>query len=235
MNSRLFKLCLFSLLAIPAITSCGGGSNGPATPIPTPTPQNKECSAQTYTPNYVSNPDSNFRLLHWPSFPLRVFFVQDAENTPERRALAVEGFNKWVKATNNGVTYQVVSKESDANVTVRFFVFKGGANDELGNTKISYYTASNTISFAAITLGLTGDARNDGITATHEFGHAISFYGHSPNPEDIMYFQGNDALCGCITPADLNTFLTAYCGDFNKNINARTSPHRGELKTVTIQ
>ena len=237
--SPLPRFSLLSLITLTALTGCGGGggNNGPDRPTPTPTPtptsQTRSCTVQTYTPNYAVNPDPDFKLLRWQVFPLRVFFIQDAENTVARRTLAIQGFDEWVKATNNGVTYKVVSKESDANVTVKFSTYSNGST--LGFTNLSFYTGSDTISFADVNIGITGDNRNDGITATHEFGHALGIYGHSPNSDDLMYFQGNDAGCGCITPADLNTVLTAYCGDFNKNANARLSPHRGELKTVTIE
>ena len=223
-------------MTLTALTGCGGGggNNGPdrPTPTPTPIPQNRSCTNQTYTPNYAVNPNPNFKLLRWQVFPLRVFFIQDAENTAARRTLAIQGFDEWVKATKNGVTYKVVSKESDANVTVDFFTYSNGST--LGYTNLYDYKESKTLSFADVNIGVTGDNRNDGITATHEFGHALGINGHSPDSADLMYFEGNDTGCGCITPADLNTILTVYCGDFNKNANARVSPHRGELEKITI-
>lgn len=236
MMSRISPFC--SLLLIFSLSGCGGGTSGPATPTATPTPTtpiNRSCTAQTYRPNYVVNPDSDFRLLRWPVFPLRVFFVQDEQNTEARRSLAIDGFDKWGPATNNGATYRVVSQQSDANVTVRFFAYKGGPGDSLGDSQLSFFEESGTLSFARVNIGITGDNRNDEITATHEFGHALGIYGHSPNPDDLMYFEGNDTRGGELTSADANTLLTSYCGEFNKNVNTRLAPHRGALKTITIQ
>lgn len=235
---RLSRFHSLVLLALLPLTGCGGGGgNGPATPTPTPTlpPLNRSCTASTYTPNYVANPNSEFELLRWPNFPLRVFFTQDAQNTAERRALVTQGFDKWVGATNNGPTYRVVSQPDQANVVVDFYRYAGGAGDELGRTTLAAYGESDTISAARVRIGFTGDNRNDEITATHEFGHALGINGHSPDADDLMFFEGNDTRSGALTPADINTLLTAYCGEFNRNANARTSPHRGKLRTITIR
>lgn len=220
-----------------ALSGCGGGggNSGPDRVAirPSTTPVGRgdgdNCSV-SYTPNYASS----VTLLHWPSFPLRVYFKRDGEFTAARRALVLQGFDKWVAATGNGATYKVVSREADSNVTVNFYTFTGGPGDTLGVTYISYYDDDNTIDSADISLGFTGNNRNDILTAAHEYGHAIGIYGHSPSNEDLMYFEGNDAKCGCITPSDLNTVLTAYCNNFPRNANARTAPHTGELKTVVI-
>ena len=221
---------------------CGGGGSGPKGPDSatitanrTPLPSQGTSCSNSYSPNYASS----VRLLHWTQFPLRVYFIQDANLTPQRQALAIQGFNRWVQETNavannNGVSYNVVSSQSAANVTVKFYQFTGGPGDTLGITNVKYYDSSSTIDSADINLGVTGDTRNDLITNSHEFGHALGILGHSPVDRDLMYFEGNDAYTGDITPSDLNTLLTAYCGNFNRSSAARTA-HSGELKTMTIR
>ena len=221
------------------LSGCGGGgSNGPATvsatAIPRPSNNNNvpgNCTNSTYTPNYTTS----VRLLRWTLFPLRIYFKRDSNYSAARQALAVEGFNRWIAATgSNGFTYNIVSTESASNVTVDFYKFTGGAGDTLGTTVVSYYDSSSTIEGADISLGITGNRENDVLTATHEMGHCLGIFGHSPNRTDLMYFEGNDQTGGNITALDLNTVLTAYCGKFNKNPNNLTAPHTGELKTITI-
>lgn len=228
-------LCAASL----ALSGCGGGSSGPGPAVTTGKPpstptnnnSNDRCDNKTFAPNYVDS----VRLLRWPLFPLRIFFKRDSNYSAARQALATEGFNRWVAATgSNGFTYNVVSSEAAANVTVNFYDFKGGAGDTLGTTVVSFFEQSETIDSADISIGITNDRTNDLLTATHEMGHALGVFGHSPNRSDLMFFEGNNAAGGVITPLDLNTMLTAYCGNFNKNVNTRTAPHSGELKTVTI-
>lgn len=230
-----------------ALSGCGGGGSGPnsgsrpgsGSDVVTGTPSSNppsngsdtSCTDKTYLPNYTAD----VRLLHWTLFPLRVYFKLDSNYSAARQALAVKGFNRWVAATGrNGVTYNIVNAATAANVTVHFYDFNGGPGDVLGTTNVSYYDTSNTIDSADISLGITGDNANDLLTATHEFGHALGIYGHSRNSTDLMYFEGNQDNGGIITPLDLNTVLTAYCGNFNKNVNNRLAPHVGELKSVSI-
>jgi tetratricopeptide (TPR) repeat protein len=46
--------------------------------------------------------------------------------------------------------------------------------------------------------------------ATHELGHAIGIQGHSPYPEDLMYWAVNDAQTGSLTTRDKNTIRLLY-------------------------
>ena len=224
------------------LNGCGGGGSGPGiSPTPTPTGSNGSCS-RTYTPNYRTDPlmDRNNPLLHWAAFPLRVYFKTDGAYSTARQALAVRGFNHWVKSTgSDGATYQVVNSASKANVVVDFYLFTGGAGDRLGYTEFDYDAATNIITTVKrpvqIHIGISGDNNNDLITASHEFGHALGINGHSANPSDLMYFEGNEQAGGGISTRDLNTILTAYCGDFNKNSNARIAPQTGDIKSVIIE
>ena len=240
-RARWIGVALVSLSV--GLSGCGGGggggsSTGPSVvtrqppALPTDgTASNNRCTNTTYTPNFTDS----VQLLRWTVFPLRVYFVRDSNYSAARQALAVEGFDRWVTATgSNGFTYRVVTNPSESNVTVDFYTFNGGAGDTLGTTVVSYFEDSRTIDKAKISLGITGDRNNDLLTATHEMGHALGIFGHSPNSTDLMFFEGNERSGGGITPLDLNTVLTIYCGDFNKNPNNRTAPHSGELKTITI-
>ncbi len=222
------------------INGCGGGGGGPSTPpqpnpTPIPTSTNNQCSNSMYSPNYVPS----VQLLHWPVFPLRIYFKRDANYTAARQSLAIQGFNRWVTATNaatgnKGVSYALVNNLADSNVNVSFYPFTGGAGDTLGTTVDHYYEDSSTIDSADISLGITGSDYNDLLTAAHEMGHCLGILKHSPNKTDLMYFEGNDTTGGAITALDLNTILTAYCGNFNKNATGRTAANRGELKSITI-
>lgn len=228
--SRL-RLALLGALLLPVLASCGGGGGGgPKTPgidptTPVKNPNNSSCP-QTFTPNYAPS----VALLHWQTFPLRVFFQQDDQLSAARQSTAIAGFNEWVSATGGKADYTVVSQASQAQITVSFYRFMGGSGDTLGTTTVSY-TNDNIIRSAKVELGITGDTKDDILTAAHEYGHALGISGHSPNKPDLMYFTGN--LSGDVTTSDLNTARTAYCDNFNRN-TARTSSAVGPLKTIVM-
>ncbi len=238
------------LLAASALTlsGCGGGGSGPGiSPGATPKPNvaNSSYDKTKYVPNYVSdledakknNSQDTVALLRWTHFPLSVYFVRNANYTASKQALASEGFNRWVNVTgSNGVTYRPVSSATNADITVEFAKFTGGAGDVLGRTVFTYDPESRVLDKGVdILINFTGDRNNDLLTASHEFGHALGINEHSRNPRDLMYFTGNDDFSGNITTSDLNTVLTSYDARFNKDASARVAPSSGKKVTVVIQ
>ena len=245
---------LFSLSV--GLSSCGGGGgggNGPSvspTAAPTATPvatsANSTYDKTKYTPNYVDDLEAMRRetpvknptaLLRWTRFPLSVYFERDSSYTTAKQALAVQGFNRWVTKTgSNGVTYNVVNSATGADIIVNFGTFTGGAGDILGQTFFSYDQQSRVFKKGVnIQIKFTGDNNNDLITSSHEFGHALGINGHSGNPSDLMYFEGNEPFTGNITTPDLNTTKTSYNNVFNKNANARVAPGNGVIISASIR
>jgi predicted Zn-dependent protease len=185
------------------------------------------CGPTTYTPNYVADISL---LLHWPGFPLRVFFTRDAEYSPARQSVAQAGFDQWSQATNNRTPYVVVTDAGQADVVVTFETYTSG--DTLGKT-IDYYRG-DTIERAEMDLLFTNQRAQDQLTAAHEWGHALGIMDHSSNPADLMNAFGNGDGCGCVTQSDLNTLLTAYCNDFSTRSLPRRREELGPLRSVTI-
>ena len=212
------------------LIGCGGGGGGGSsnrTPTPQPTFVAGSCDATTYTPNYAPA----VTLLHWTGFPLRVFFVQDAQYTAARQSLTLAGFDRWVAATGGRATYTVVNTASDADFKVSFFRFTGGSGDTLGTTTVTYNN-QGVIQSSTMNIGITGDNPTDVETAAHEYGHNIGISGHSPNSADLMYFTGNAS--GNVTTSDLNTVRTAYCDVFPARSNRVRQQDVGPLHTVVL-
>ena len=156
--------------------------------------------------------------LHWGHFPIRIAFTNSLSSDREKLdEIVQQGFNQWVKATQDEVKYEVVSSPARADVTVTYEVvpnrpFTGG---KLGTTGFNYNKTRRQLFHADMHLNVwEGMTRRDlerfANTAAHEFGHALGINGHSPNPDDLMYFTSSQSEG--VTARDLNTLRQAYGG-----------------------
>jgi hypothetical protein len=180
------------------LAGCGGGAQ---------VGEQRVCSANTFTPNYVPHLE---RLLYWERFPITVYFERDANYSDYYRTLALQGFDQWVDATGSVVRYIEVDAPDAAHVKV---FFKPDTRN--GLTTYTFYPSSGRLVSAKVEIGVQGNNATDiRSVSAHEFGHAIGIGGHSPNPDDMMYpnFVSNVPLQ--ITQNDLNTAKTAYCNYF---------------------
>lgn len=225
---------LCALLTIGALSlllaGCGGGGSGPNTPTPTATPT----PVRQFKPNYLSDIET---LRRWRQFPISVSFVRDANYTAAAQQRTLAGFDFWLKKIPNGPTLTVVASSQASDLTVSFYPFNGAANDVLGTTRVFSSTDpafAGTISRAEMSLGITGNNTLDIATAAHEYGHALGILGHSKNPDDLMFFTGNDDRSGQLTVADVNSMLTNYNGVFPKGGNNRLAPIPGPFEVTEI-
>jgi len=220
------------------LSGCGGGSgSGPDTPTATATPRATATATPTrqFTPNYIADIAT---LRSWRQFPVRVAFVTDSAYTAAAQKRALDGFDFWLQRIPNGPTLTVVPASQTSDVTVTFYQFNAATSDTLGTTRVFSSTDpayAGTIARAEMRLGITGDNTLDIATAAHEYGHALGIVGHSSDPNDLMYYLGNDTLSGQLTVADVNTLLTNYNGVFPKEGNNRLAPIPGPFESFEIE
>jgi hypothetical protein len=197
-------------------SGCGGGGSGPIS----------NCSLDAFTPNYARQLS---HLLNWPSFPVHVYFVRDANFTAERRSTALAGFNQWVTATNSVLNSTETASSADANITVRF-----DPTTTDGVTQINF--SGLTISSADMKLGVQNlPAPDRQCEAAHEFGHALGMDGHSDNPDDLMYPVHIIGTACPVTQRDLNTMKTGYCALFSRAVPCAPVPSAGPPQTIIIK
>jgi hypothetical protein len=167
-------------------------------------------------------------LLVWPSFPIRVFFIQDSNFTTTRRDIALDGFDQWVDASGGQVDYQVVSSLSSADVTVSFDPSTANGLTELHFSGLSLHSADMTIGTKNL------PAADIHCVAAHEFGHALGINGHSDSDSDLMFPIHVVGEPCPVTSRDINTLKTGYCDLFGRATFRARSTH-GPTQTIRIQ
>ena len=208
------------------------------------------CSSSFAVPNYASLTDpstsqANF-LVHWSSFPIKVFIASDVTktfNSVDHNASEViaTALQRWSDVTTGGINYTIVTNQSAADVVVTFRNLASAptAGQALGVTTITYTPSTKQVTHADMTINLWNGMSSDEFflglakTVTHEFGHALFISGHSPFTADVMYWQSDPALDGTPTPRDQNTVVTAYCGVY-PNSSPLTSSREPQAKITIV-
>ena len=197
-----------ALLAL-AVPSAQTGSRGDTPPPP--------ASQTSASPNATDNYRASLtNTLHWGHFPLKVAFVNGmTSGSQDLDRLATRGFDQWTTATHGVVRYDVIRSREDADIVVMYNVIasRPGNGEQLGQTGFNYNPRRMLLNRASMHLNVwenmtRGDLYRFQNTAAHEFGHALGINGHSPDPDDLMYFSSSSAKG--VTARDVNTLSPAY-------------------------
>lgn len=140
----------------------------------------------------------------WRSFPIRIAFIANQYDTPDREEAALAGFDLWREATDHVVSYVRVSSPERAQVSVRFDSTVSG-----GHTMMRF--SGSTLYRARMVIGTRdGDLGDVECTAAHEFGHALGIQVHSADRGDLMYPIHMVGEPCHITPGDLALLRRSY-------------------------
>jgi hypothetical protein len=161
--------------------------------------------------------------FHWPRSRLPVkIWVQDTLNLP---ADVQSGVDKWKAAFLYGEFDGVTVADSNvADVVVRLgpvlkveadaIDLHGAAPECEGGTSFDLPPGSSELQVPIrIFINPRFDPASPGVdqclalTATHELGHALGIFTHSPNATDIMYF---DPAVSELSSSDRSTVELAY-------------------------
>jgi hypothetical protein len=165
----------------------------------------------TYLDSLIVSTDSVVR--RWPDRwgrPIRLHIAEGGPPgyLPKMAGFAREAFDRW-EQTGVGLTFQVVSDSTDADVLIRWidhFDF-----DRAGQTDLTWDQLGR-VRRASISLALrthTGAALPDAAllsVAVHEAGHALGL-PHSPDTGDVMFPA---TRTGTLTARDRRTFEVLY-------------------------
>jgi tetratricopeptide (TPR) repeat protein len=138
----------------------------------------------------------------WPkrTMPLRVYIHggEGAVGFHERyREILKAAFGEWSRASDGAVKFQFTDRIREAQIEC---LWTGDPNQlknrsEGGETHV-YFRADGGIYDAQILILTVPISRTTVVTdrsirliALHEIGHALGMFGHSGDPDDIMYFS----------------------------------------------
>lgn len=243
MNQIARPLALATLALM--VVGCGGGGSG------TNTTGSGTCGPDFLTPNYIQavDPGSNQpnRARFWTSFPLNVRFTNDETFDDNGTSVSAAdqsriAMARWESAADGANLFEETTSSSNAKITVTFNQIANapGSGGTLGSTVVSFFPSNNQLIDAEITINIWPNMTRaqfiDGLrkTIAHEFGHALYLQGHSDESEDVMYYQTNPSIDFPLTTRDINTFKTAYCGEFTQNLTTRALPNETPVReTIT--
>lgn len=229
-----FRFATFAVLAA-LVAGCGGGGNSQSGG------GSLACGPNFATPNYVQVTDPGTQrqntLRYWPSFPVRVYIeneetYDDDGTTVSTSDLTRIAMSRWVAAADNAPVFLETDNPSEAKIKIAFAQTTSapGSGGTLGRTVVSFFPSNNQLVSAEITINLWPNMTRaqfvQGLrqTIAHEFGHALYLQGHSDVAADTMYYQTDPSKDGPLTTRDINSFHTAYCGNFGNNLTSRSLP-----------
>lgn len=131
--------------------------------------------------------------------PLRVYILPGADQLagyePDYEQVLKDSFGEWQEASAGKVKFVFLSPEQrrQADITCRWVEDTKDMNSDAENGETNLRFELGTIRKAKITLLLTDNSafpftRNMIRTlCLHEIGHSLGIWGHSSNPEDVMF------------------------------------------------
>lgn len=171
--------------------------------------------------NYIGNVMYDDVLYRWNTKEPITYYIA-TNNAPKEYSDAIrKGFSNWSAATNSEIMFKEISNNDNANISI--YLLDGALrnsndiksvgsvhpiikDDVLEKVEINVKTGNNSTNYY--------DINKFKVLAQHEIGHALGIWGHSSNPNDLMYHT-NDYIDEInpnqgITQRDLNTLTLLY-------------------------
>ena len=186
----------------------------------------------------VSEGDNYFESLQpsplgyliWSQFPITVYVDQSPH--PQDPSAANQRFLQWTATVKTAIAdwnrylpLQIIADPDKADIQIRYQdpPLTPPKNPQTGQislprarnaqTRYQFYTTEGTPPTLRHRMTIQikpGLGRESTLaTARHEFGHALGIWGHSPNPQDVLYVSATKETPP-ISSRDVNTLVKIY-------------------------
>ncbi|MEW5821192.1 MAG: tetratricopeptide repeat protein [Cyanobacteriota bacterium] len=181
----------------------------------------KKLQNSSNKPNYLQHALNETKVARWDlsKMPLKLY-IAPGNGVKGFNPQFVESANRamktWQTATKNKIRFIKTDNYEDAHIRIGWL--EAFAGHKVGESP--FVVLKDVILRSDVNLSMfMSNGRpfsSDEIyaIALHEFGHALGIKGHSPYPEDVMYYSLNSTNYNAkLTPRDINTINLLYCID----------------------
>lgn len=181
-------------------------------------PQLRSIQKQTQGNNYIDKAMSGSTVCRWDlaKMPLKVYIAPGNNISgfiSDYKTSVIRSLNAWSAASRNKIRFEVARSKDNADIVVGWT--DGFVGEKVGESP--YVSIEGVIIRSDVNLstrmpnGTQMTPQELYAISLHEFGHALGIKGHSPYPEDVMYFSYNqNNYNGNLTQSDINTISMLY-------------------------